>query len=230
MLSCLPIVSAGAKDVGVETKFRMLLEDMEPVANVHRSDRYFFEQIGQYPAQDPEWILIRGGLYDLSANGDIQYQYAAFGNKFLRANTNSSPFSLGYGVFDVKTNVFYDLVDAWDMNLNHLREVWDELAPAVPYDAKDKSSENGMYVIGDADVDGEVTILDATRIQRCLAELDENPWESFTATMTVTVILPSWTRPRYSAISPSFRTSLTIGLHGMNIIPLTTTHNFVKAF
>ena len=182
MLSCLPIVSAGAKDVGVETKFRMLLEDMEPVANVHRSDRYFFEQIGQYPAQDPEWILIRGGLYDLSANGDIQYQYAAFGNKFLRANTNSSPFSLGYGVFDVKTNVFYDLVDAWDMNLNNLREVWDELAPAVPYDEKDKSSENGMYVIGDADVDGEVTILDATRIQRCLAELDENPWESFTAT------------------------------------------------
>ena len=120
LLSCLPIVSAGAKDVGVETKFRMLLEDMEPVANVHRSDRYFFEQIGQYPAQDPEWILIRGGLYDLSANGDIQYQYAAFGNKFLRANTNSSPFSLGYGVFDVKTNVFYDLVDAWDMNLNNL--------------------------------------------------------------------------------------------------------------
>ena len=182
LLSCLPIVSAGAKDVGVETKFRMLLEDMELVQNVHRSDRYFFEQIGQYPAKDPEWVLIRGGLYDLSANGDIQYQYAAFGNKFLRANTNSSPFSLGYGVFDVKTNVFYDLVDAWDMNLNHLREVWDELAPAVPYDAKDKSSENGMYVIGDADVDGEVTILDATRIQRCLAELDENPWESFTAT------------------------------------------------
>ena len=182
MLSCLPIVSAGAKDVGVETKFRMLLEDMELVQNVHRSDRYFFEQIGQYPAKDPEWILIRGGLYDLSANGNIQYQYAAFGNKFLRANTNSSPFSLGYGVFDVKTNVFYDLVDAWDMNLNNLREVWDELAPAEPYDEKDKSSENGMYVIGDADADGEVTVLDATRIQRCLAELDTNPWEDFSPT------------------------------------------------
>ncbi|MBR1534532.1 MAG: dockerin type I repeat-containing protein, partial [Ruminococcus sp.] len=187
LISLVPLsANAATKDTAetaasTERKFQLLLEDLELVENVHRSDRYFYEEIGQYPAKNPEWVLIRGGLIDLSAKNNIQYQYATVGNKLLRANVNSSPFKLGYGIYDIKTGVFYDILDAWDMNLNNLRDVWDNLAPAEKYSEKDKSAENAMYTIGDADGDGKVTILDATRIQRCIAELDENPWEKFAA-------------------------------------------------
>lgn len=185
LIACLPLTAMAAKTDAAETsasteqKFRLLLEDLELVENVHQSDRYFYEELGQYPAKNPEWVLIRGGLYDLSAKNNIKYQYATVGNKLLRGNVNSSPFKLGYGVYDVKTGAFYDILDAWNMNLNNLRDTWDSLAPRTAYSEKDKSSENGMFVIGDADIDGSVTIMDATRIQRCIAELDENPWENF---------------------------------------------------
>ena len=188
LISLVPLsANAATKDTAetaasTERKFQLLLEDLELVENVHQSDRYFYEEIGQYPAKNPEWVLIRGGLIDLSAKNNIQYQYATIGNKLLRANVNSSPFKLGYGIYDFKSGVFYDILDAWDMNLNNLRDVWDNLAPAEKYSEKDKSAENAMYTIGDADADGKVTILDATRIQRIIAELDENPWEKFAET------------------------------------------------
>ena len=188
LISCLPLTAVAAKTdtaqtaVGVEAKFRLLLEDLE-LKWYHDPDDYFYHELAQYPAKNPEWILLRAGLFqtDLPYEG-FDYNYAVFGNKLIRANTHSAPFRLGYGVYDVKSGAFYDLIDAWDMNLNNLRDVWDGLAITDPYSRDDNGYETNMYVIGDADADGEVTILDATRIQRCIAELDENPWEDFAAT------------------------------------------------
>ena len=187
LLSCLPLTAMAAKSdtaqtaAGVEAKFRLLLEDLELVAE-NPDYEYFYDELGQYPAKDPEWILISGGLLRDVPEGGWSYRYAVFGNKLIRGNTESLPFKLGYGVYDVKSGAFYDLIDAWDMNLNHLRDVWDDIIPCEYYDPDHNASENAMYVVGDADADGNVTILDATRIQRCIAELDENPWKDFAAT------------------------------------------------
>ena len=187
LISCLPLTAMAAKSdtaqtsaASVEQKFRLLLEDLELVAE-NPDYEYFYEELGQYPAKNPEWILISGGLLRDVPQGGWSYHYAVFGNKLIRGNTESLPFKLGYGVYDVKSGAFYDLIDAWDMNLNHLRDVWDDIVPCDYYDPDHNAAENAMYTIGDADVDGEVTILDATRIQRCLAELDENPWQDFAA-------------------------------------------------
>lgn len=188
LISCLPLTAMAAKPdtaqtsaASVEQKFRLLLEDLELVAE-NPDYEYFYEELGQYPAKNPEWILISGGLLRDVPQGGWSYHYAVFGNKLIRGNTESLPFKLGYGVYDVKSGAFYDLIDAWDMNLNRLRDVWDDIVPCDYYDPDHNAAENAMYTIGDADVDGEVTILDATRIQRCIAELDENPWKDFAAT------------------------------------------------
>ena len=185
LLSCVPIAASAAQtdtaltSAGTEAKFRLLLEDLE-LKWYHHADDYFYHELAQYPEKDPEWVLIRGGLFeaDLPDEG-YDYNYAVFGNKLIRANVHSTPFRLGYGVYDVKSGAFYDIIDAWNMNLNNLRDVWDSLKITDPYSKDENGYENNMYVIGDADRDGEVTILDATRIQRCIAELDENPWEEF---------------------------------------------------
>ena len=56
LISCLPLTAMAAKTDTAETsasteqKFRLLLEDLELVDNVHQSDRYFYEELGQYPA------------------------------------------------------------------------------------------------------------------------------------------------------------------------------------
>ena len=68
LISCLPLTAMAAKSdtaqtsaASVEQKFRLLLEDLELVAE-NPDYEYFYEELGQYPAKDPEWILISGGL------------------------------------------------------------------------------------------------------------------------------------------------------------------------
>lgn len=188
LISCFPLSALAATSdtaetaAGIEAKFRLLLEDLE-LKYYQDPEDYFYAEPAQYPEKDPEWVLIRGGLFDNDMpDSGFDYNYATFGNKLIRANIHSAPFRLGWGVYDVKSGAFYDLVDAWNMNLNNLRDVWDGLTITDPYSKDENGSETNMYVIGDADMDGEVSILDATRIQRCLADLDVNPWKGFAPT------------------------------------------------
>ena len=87
-----------------------------------------------------------------------------------------SPFIYGYGLYDVKANTFTDLryVSLFDeyegledafrsLDLSHLspsaqvgHKIWGTAAEAIR---------------GDADGDGRVSVLDATRIQKCKADL-----------------------------------------------------------
>ncbi len=112
LLSCVPIAASAAQtdtaltSAGTEAKFRLLLEDLE-LKWYHHADDYFYHELAQYPEKDPEWVLIRGGLFeaDLPDEG-YDYNYAVFGNKLIRANVHSTPFRLGYGVYDVKSGAF----------------------------------------------------------------------------------------------------------------------------
>lgn len=168
LLSCLPILSAGAKEIGIEQKFKLLLDDIEIAYPHHQANQYYFAEL----KKTDSWTLIRGGMRDLNQLAKTpDLHYATVGNKLVWSNKNSEPFKSGYGVYDAKSGAFYDLTDAWGRDFSGLRDAWN----AMPGDEGDPR-ECGAQLIGDADSDNEVTILDATRIQRYVAELDDDPF------------------------------------------------------
>ena len=167
ILSCLPL-SAAAKEATVEQKFKLLLEDMEITYRYHQPARYYYAEL----QKGDRWVLIRAGMTDQNPqDGDSPKHYAVVGNKLIAAHASSEPFKSGYGVYDTHSGAFYDLTDAWDRDFSGLRDAWN----AMNADTK-IAYECSAAIIGDADQDGELTILDATRIQRYLAELNQNPF------------------------------------------------------
>ena len=172
LLGCLPL-SAAAKELSVKDKFLMLLNDMELDPKIYQPDRYHYEELAQYPQDDPEWVLIRAGLTDIRLEHGETAHHGTLGNKHIVSSGISSPFSFDFGVYDVKKNAFYDLADAWSMDFKELRTVWNNL----PGDLHEDGLAAYKHLIGDADNDGEITILDATRVQRILAELEAQDWD-----------------------------------------------------
>lgn len=77
--------------------------------------------------------------------------------------SESYPFTLGFGVLDHRDRTFYSIGQAWNMDFEDLHDVFVHIAPQYADTA----------VLGDADLDGELTIIDVTHIQRCLANMEE---------------------------------------------------------
>ena len=164
LIACLPLTAAAAKETSIEQKFRLLLEDMEIAYGAHRPDSSYYKEL----AQNDAWVLFRGGMNDPNAgDGTPTYRYATVGNKLIASHIASEPFKSGYGVYDKGSGAFYDLTVAWERGFGGLYDAWN----ALPSDAE-LARECSAVLIGDADGDGKVNILDATRIQRVLAKLD----------------------------------------------------------
>ena len=167
ILASMPLTAA-AKETSIEQKLRLLLEDME-LDSAYSVDRLLYEEKAQYPAQDPEWVLIRAEMIPEGSAAVTDGHVGVFGNKIILSQPYTCvPFALGWGVFDVKSNAFYDLIDAWDMGFDSLHEIWNGL-----------KSDGAVKLIGDADGDGALSILDATRIQRVLVDLESEPHELY---------------------------------------------------
>ena len=164
IVSCLPLTVSAAKETSIEQKFRLLLDDMEIAYAYHQPDSYYYEEL----AHMDTWTLICGGMNDLNpSNQAHKMHYATAGNKLIASNTVSEPFKSGFGVFDSRSGAFYDLTDAWERDFPGLLDAWNNL-PSSEW----VRGECSAALIGDADGDGKVNILDATRIQRIIAKLD----------------------------------------------------------
>ena len=164
IVSCLPLTATAAKDTSIEQKFRLLLDDMEIAYAYHQPGSYYYEEL----TRADTWTLICGGMNDLNPSNQAHtMHYATAGNKLIASNTVSEPFKSGFGVFDSRSGAFYDLTDAWERDFPGLHDAWNNL-PSSEW----VSGECSAALIGDADGDGKVNILDATRIQRIIAKLD----------------------------------------------------------
>ncbi len=86
--------------------------------------------------------------------------YAVFGQRVLRCGGTYSPFVVRYGIYDVNKDIFTSITNVWDTDdYADLHQVLDLV--------------NAGELIGDTDKDSEITIKDATLIQKCLASLCE---------------------------------------------------------
>ena len=174
LISAVPITASAAKESTVEEKFKRILDDYEFEQDYwgELPSRYYYQELAQYPEENPDWVLIQGGM-DYSGFTQGDNVNTLLGNKFVYLERSCAPFKLSYGVYDVRSGAFYDLLDAWDMDFENLRDTWDALPPTRP---EGKGGESASYLVrtylmGDGDKDGELTILDATAIQRSLVRL-----------------------------------------------------------
>lgn len=125
---------------------------------------YYYHELGDYysvltdrddPDAQPDWVLVK-------AWGPAQepwFTYTLIGDRILFGE-GSLPFSHDYGVYDVRRGTFSSLEGAWNSGaFPELHETVERLHIGYP--------------IGDADMDHELTVLDATRIQRIIAALSQ---------------------------------------------------------
>lgn len=108
----------------------------------------------------PDWIFGEGYMPDLSP----AYSKGVFGDYCIYQSAHFSPYILGCFVYVPSENKFYDIIDAWSLGFENLELALAECA---------KNKIPGIYIIGDADVDGVLSVMDATYIQLALASLCE---------------------------------------------------------
>ena len=109
-----------------------------------------------------DWALI----YECSYNSPPWNYHGIYKDRILMYG-DYSPFCFGYGVYDVKKDKF---IDIFDTPASNTYETYDGLEEVL--DAKKLG-----YPIGDADMDRELTIMDATFIQRAIANLCDFDYE-----------------------------------------------------
>ena len=86
---------------------------------------------------------------------------AVIGNRVVHQGSWANPFCTGYGVYDAKNDRFLDAVYAAAQGIDEFAQVFDEVGTGRR--------------IGDLDRDDAVTIIDATLIQRCEANICDYP-------------------------------------------------------
>lgn len=108
-----------------------------------------------------DWVL----AHTTDSNPQPIECYVVLGNRLLRRQCGDLPFAFGYSVYDVETQRFLSLTQAYDA---YERGGFEGL-------------ENALRVcgvgepLGDLNSDGKLEINDATMLQRCLAEMEHFP-------------------------------------------------------
>lgn len=108
--------------------------------------------------QTPDWVLVFGAYIAECP----MLCYGVFGDYIVSNYSWYTPFSLGYGVYVPSEDRFYSLTDAWG-TIDNIELVFSEcLAIGKRWNIK---------ILGDNDGDGSLTVMDATVLQRALANI-----------------------------------------------------------
>ena len=132
---------------------------------------------------DPDWVLVWASNYEYQ-NLNC-YSFSVIGNRaYYQYDYCGYPFLTHFGVYDVKRNRFYDpgygdrsmgFFDAYGVyREGFIAENYDDFDRVIEeYATADYNSLGRL--LGDIDRDDEISIIDATLIQRCEASLSEWP-------------------------------------------------------
>ena len=108
----------------------------------------------------PDWVFGYAMLPFVSPGYCCRY----LGDYFLYTDGYLEPFQLGLFVYVPQENKFYDIQDAWKMDFEGLDMVLDMCVDEGVY---------GVHILGDADADKVLSVMDATQIQLELAGLSK---------------------------------------------------------
>ena len=149
-----------------EIESNYLYEDKFIECYVGDGKRYNYEEVYYHYTDNKEidWCLVKaevgGGAFAILC-------YLKFNDFVLCSPSLSPPFDMKYAVYDVKKDIFVDLVNDYDEldQYDGLIDVLRELDRSI--------------MLGDGDRDGKLTVLDATSIQMDLAGL-KPLWDRYT--------------------------------------------------
>ncbi|MBR2715975.1 MAG: dockerin type I repeat-containing protein [Ruminococcus sp.] len=160
LLVAIMLITIGAITASAQTEEKgHLYEDkfveyeVEPLP--YASMGYYRETYYHYDAEgNIDWAFIEVPVYP----AEQQFSTAIFCGKYVENSMNCLVFSLGIGIYDVKADEFREASNYKNLELDGFEEyVW----------------ENIGEFMGDADADGELTVLDATFIQQALVGIRE---------------------------------------------------------
>ena len=133
------------------------------------TEKCTYDEVYYHNDGDNDWALIRAdGVYPLYPGYINSFlpepgvfdEVVAF--NYLPPVLNGKKY-FGFFVYDVKNDTFYDIGEAWDMDFPDLHDVFvcyaKHYLDAIP--------------LGDADLDGELSIVDVTLLQRFLADITD---------------------------------------------------------
>lgn len=113
----------------------------------------------------PDWLLVGGGTNAVTS-API---YGIFGDYYLQNMSGSIPYEFGFFIYVPSEDIFYDFEYAWEHEFENIEKVFTDCLVPFGY-----PGYQGM--IGDADKDGVLSVLDATEIQLALAGIID-PYE-----------------------------------------------------
>ena len=114
-----------------------------------------------------DWALVRAFRFDL-CYATALHSAVVGGRRLTASDLGWAPFEFAFGIYDAEQDRYYDLTEIDFDDYDGLYALWKNLTLTTPYG---RIYEDSPYFDGDADGDGRVSILDATRIQRRLANL-----------------------------------------------------------
>ena len=155
------IVSVENNTAIYQAKFEDRLASMcgESARENYGYSEMFYYYSEQNTSDTPDWVMAFG----VYAEGPM-YSYGIFDDcYYIQSYSCFIPFTLGYVIYVPAEDRFYAIEDAWEKNIKGIEKAFTE--GLIPLGA--------AGVIGDADKDGGLSILDATQIQLEVASLAE---------------------------------------------------------
>ena len=133
--------------------------DVNPEAVFWADFFYLYDEVYEHhdSSGDADWALIHTESFIAP---DVIY-YGLLGNRFVYRPTPSSPFESGYGIYDVKQDIFVPITSDAESKYDGLTKVLDEVVAG--------------RLLGDLDGDDSITVIDATILQRCEAKMRDYP-------------------------------------------------------
>lgn len=140
------------------------VKQTDPDASVHYGEEFDYRDYQELYVGD-DWAMIQAHWCGIELPWEMRFSIA-FGNRILTEWTAGvTRFGYGLFVYDKSQDTFYPIEEVCPDAYAGILDVMEELHIGRP--------------LGDADGDGEINIVDATAIQRDLADLDslpENDW------------------------------------------------------
>ena len=123
-------------------------------------EELYYHNISEEDEESPiDWVLIYGVAEIWETWGASSY--LLIGDRVIVESDMPRPFEIPYAVYDVEKDEFIGIKDVDYNQYDGLIECIQEL--------------NIGWLVGDVDRDKTLTVLDATIIQRCIAQLEEFP-------------------------------------------------------
>ena len=106
---------------------------------------------------ETDWVLI----YAASNTESPLFLNTIIGNRVIMRRSYGTPFNANYGLYDVKNDTFVDANSSAAKSYDGFERTFDEIGSG--------------RLLGDLDGDNELSIIDATLIQRCQVKLRDYP-------------------------------------------------------